>query len=258
MTRTVAITGAGSGIGRSIARAFADNGDRVFACDISQSRLNETLGELGANAEGAIVDVSDYEALQEFLKDAAASDGLSVLVNNAAVFDGYAGVAETTVELWGRVLEINLSGYFFGCKIAAELMMAQGSGRIVNIGSVASFRGSADGIAYTASKAGILGLTRRLAIDLAQHGVTANVICPGAITTDIRRNSEEILAGIATTEMDRGVTATMSQEILDWVIPMHRKGTPEEVAALALFLASKEAAYITGASLAVDGGWLAV
>jgi NAD(P)-dependent dehydrogenase (short-subunit alcohol dehydrogenase family) len=125
------------------------------------------------------------------------------------------------------------------------------------VGSIASFRGGPDGLAYTAAKTGMLGLMRRLAFDVGPHGITANVICPGAIATDIRANSAEILAETAV-DMNRGVSATFSQEMLDYLIPVRRRGNPEEVAALAVFLASEGASYITGEAIAVDGGWLSV
>jgi NAD(P)-dependent dehydrogenase (short-subunit alcohol dehydrogenase family) len=257
VARTVAITGAGSGIGRAVARAFAENGDEVVICDISPVRLDETLSLVGSGARGSVVDVSNFAALSTFLHDVGEADGLDVIVNNAGVFDGYAGIDETSAELWRRVIDINLTGCFYGCKIAAALMTSRGRGRIVNIGSIASFRGRADGLAYTASKAAILGLTRRLAFDVGRYGITANVICPGTISTDIRSNSQEIL-GEDRVEMNRGVGVGLSQELLDFLIPARRKGTSDEVAALAVFLASPGASYINGEAIAVDGGWLAV
>lgn len=253
----MAITGAGSGIGRAIAEAFAAAGDRVLACDISRERLDDTLARLGDGAWGDVVDVSDADALSAFLGRSGEHGGLDVLVNNAGVFDGYAGIEETTHALWDRIISINLTGCFNGCKIATELMRPRGRGRIVNVGSIASYRGAADGLAYTASKAGLLGLTRRLAFDVGPYGITANVICPGTIATDIRANSAEIL-GSASVEMNRGVGVGLSKEMLDFLIPVRRKGTVEEVAAVAIFLASDGAAYINGETIAVDGGWLSV
>ena len=257
MASTVAITGAGSGIGRAIARAFADNGDRVYACDISRERIDETVAGLGGGAVGEAVDVTDYERFEAFLRRADEDGGLGVLVNNAGVFDGYAGIDETTRELWDRVMEINLTGCFHGCKIATELMAPRGWGRIISVASIASYRGGPDGLAYTASKAGMLGLMRRLAFDVGPRGITANVICPGTVSTDIRANSEEILADTAP-DMNRGVGVGHSKELKDYLIPLRRTGAPEEVAAVAVFLASDGAAYVTGETIAVDGGWLSV
>src|SRR4051794_17596061 len=233
--RTVAITGAGSGIGRAIAEAFAEAGDRVFISDVQEESVRQLASELGASVSAARVDVSEYEQVAAFLRGAHAETArLDVVINAAGVFDGYAGVLQTSADLWRRVLEINLSGTFFGCKVAAELMTEQGSGRIISIGSVASFRGAADGIAYTAAKSGMLGLTRRLAVDVGRYGVTANLICPGVIPTGIRANSEQVL-GQLSPDQQQGVG--VSDELMDFLIPARRKGRPSEVAAVAIFLA---------------------
>jgi len=256
MTKVVAVTGAGSGIGRAVAHAFAEEGYRVAVCDLSRERLELTLSELGPSAHGEIVDVSDFESVSSFLENAFARDGQHVLVNNAGVFDGYAGVEDTSRELWSRVLHINLTGCFYGCKIATQQMTSRGWGRIINIGSVASFRGRADGLAYSTSKAAMLGLTRRLAVELGPQGVTANIICPGTISTDIRPNSQEILTAHGV-DMNRGVGVGLSQDLQDFVIPAGRRGTTRDVATLALFLASEQASYINGQAIGVDGGWLA-
>jgi len=258
--RVVAITGAGSGIGRAIAEAFVQAGDRVHLGDVSESRLADAASAIGVR--GAVTthafDVSDQAAMERFV---AAADGdagvqpdgggLSVFVNCAGVFDGYAGIDETTPELWRRIIDVNLTGCFHGCRAAAPVLVRRGGGRIVNIGSVAGRHGGADGLAYAASKAGIEGMTRRLAIDVARHGVTANVIAPGVIRTDIRANSAEVLGELV--DVDRGVGT--SSEKMDWLIPVGRPGRADEVAATALFLASDDAAYITGQVIYVDGGW---
>jgi NAD(P)-dependent dehydrogenase (short-subunit alcohol dehydrogenase family) len=254
--RTVAITGAASGIGRAIAEAFVGAGDRVYVSDVRREPLDELVAALGGETRGAQVDVSDFEQFRAFVATAQEPAGrLDVMINAAGVFDGYAGVLETSSELWRRVLEINLTGCFYGCKVAAEVMTEQRSGRIINVGSVASFRGSADGIAYTAAKHGMLGMTRRLAIDVGRFGVTANLICPGVIPTSLRETSEAVL-GELSPDQQKGIG--LSPEIMDFLIPARRKGTPEEVAAVAIFLASDGASYVNGQALAVDGGWLAV
>ncbi|MGH3661741.1 MAG: SDR family NAD(P)-dependent oxidoreductase [Micromonosporaceae bacterium] len=248
------MTGAGSGIGRAIAKAFLDRGDIVHIGDVSAERLEDAAADL--NASGHLrphqLDVSDADQMRRFAEAASEPTGrLDVFVNNAGVFDGYAGVDETTPQLWRRVIEVNLTGCFHGCRAAAELMTRQQSGRIVNIGSVAGQRGAADGLAYAASKAGIEGMTRRLAVDLARHGVTANVVAPGVTSTDIRKNSAEVLGDLV--DMNRGIGA--SKDVMDFLIPAGRAGQPSEVAAAVVFLASDEAAYITGHTLHVDGGW---
>lgn len=254
--RSVVVTGAGAGIGRAIAGAFLDAGDRVFVADISHKRLDETATDLGTDRLTThVVDVTDFAAVSDLVAHAVADTGqLDVMVNNAGVFDGWASIDETSPELWRKIIEVNLTGNFHGCKAAADVMTKQGSGRIISIGSVAGQRGAADGLAYAASKAGIEGLNRRLAYDLGPHNVTANVVAPGVIKTDIRANSGEILGDLVDTNRGVGV----SPELMDFLIPARRGGTPEEVAAAVFFLASPSAGYINGQVLQIDGGWNAV
>ena len=252
--RTVAVTGAGSGIGRAIALAFAQAGDHVHLGDVSAARLAETKSALGdsANVTTHELDVTDFGAMQTFVQAADADGrGLRVFVNCAGVFDGYAGIDETTPELWRRIIDVNLTGCFHGCKAAAAALVPRGAGRIINIGSVAGKHGGADGLSYAASKAGIEGMTRRLAIDVGRHSITANVIAPGVISTNIRANSAEVLGDLV--DVNRGVGT--SRDRMDYLIPVGRPGRADEVAATAYFLASDAAAYITGQVLSVDGGW---
>ena len=253
--RTIAVTGAGSGIGQAIAVAFAQAGDHVHLGDLSADRLAEAKAVLGELSEvtAHLLDVTDFHAMQQFVRAADADDssGLAVFVNCAGVFDGYAGIDETTPELWQRIIDVNLTGCFNGCKAAAAALVSRGAGRIINIGSVAGQHGGADGLSYAASKAGIEGMTRRLAIDVGRHGITANVIAPGVISTNIRANSAEVLGDLV--NVNRGVGT--SSDKMDYLIPVGRPGRADEVAATAYFLASDAAAYITGQVISVDGGW---
>lgn len=253
MNRTIAITGAGAGIGLAIATRFAADGDIVHIADISADRLQAASAAIPQPVTTHVVDVTDPEAVDRFIAAAAGEGALDVLVSNAGIFDGYASVQETSHRLWEKIIGVNLTGAFNAVKSASGRMLPHGRGRIVIIGSVAGQRGAADGLAYAASKAGLEGMNRRLAIDLAPHGITCNVVAPGVITTDIRANSAEQLDGIV--DVDRGVGATA--ELMDFLIPAKRSGRPSEIADTVAFLASEQAGYITGQTIAVDGGWTA-
>jgi NAD(P)-dependent dehydrogenase (short-subunit alcohol dehydrogenase family) len=151
-TATVAVTGGGSGIGRAIAAAFAEAGHRVHIGDISRQRLDESAAEIGGHVVTHMLDVSDLAAVEAFVAAADADGaGLGVFVNCAGVFDGYAGIDETSPELWRRIIDVNLTGCFHGCRAASPVLAARGGGRIINVGSVAGRHGGADGLAYAAS-----------------------------------------------------------------------------------------------------------
>ena len=236
------ITGAGGGIGLEAVRIFTSEGARVIAVDAREDtrELVEAAGE-GA-ASFVVADVSDDAQVQEMVAFARTEGGgLHVLFNNAGIFpadDG--GATETSESTWDRVMEVNLKGVWLGCKHSIPALIESGGGSIVNVASFVALMGAATAqIAYTASKGGVLAMTREIAVEHARRGIRANAICPGPIDTPL-------LAPIMSDPVKRARRMVH--------IPMGRLGKPEEIARAALFLASDESSFMTGAALVVDGG----
>ena len=251
------VTGGGSGIGRAIALALASAGAPVAVVDMFSEGGKETAVAI-ANAGGRSVfleaDVSRWDHVDRAMAAAVKELGpLGILVNGAGILDGYATADELSPEVFERVIAINLTGTFFAAKRALAEMLPQGRGRIVNIASVAGLVGDGGGAAYVASKHGVVGLTRRMATTYAERGITVNAICPGPIATGLRPNSARIL-GVGAPPM-RGIGG--DEAAIRAVVPAGRRGTVEEIAGAAVFLAGEAAAYITGHTLVVDGGWTA-
>ena len=251
------VTGGGSGIGRAIAEALAHDGAPVGVVDLlPEGGLHtvEAITEAGGRAEFARADVSQWTDVDAVIGKLVATLGpLGILVNAAGILDGYAPVHELSPAVWTRVIAINLSGTFFAAKRALQEMVPTGRGRVINLASVAGLVGDGGGPAYVASKHGVVGLTRQLAVGCAARGVTVNAICPGPVQTGLRANSTAILGAEAPAM--RGVGG--DEAAIKAVTPAGRRGTVEEIAATARFLASEEAGYITGHALVIDGGWTA-
>jgi NAD(P)-dependent dehydrogenase (short-subunit alcohol dehydrogenase family) len=239
------ITGAGNGMGRAAALLFASEGARVVVGDAVEPAGRATVQAVldgGGQAAFVAVDVSDA-GQAEAMVDAAVSSygGLHVLYNNAGIFPtDDAGVTNTPESTWDRVLEVNLKGVFLGCRYGVPAMLDSGGGSIVNVSSLVALVGSAvPQIAYTASKGGVLSLTRELAVEYARQGIRVNALCPGPIETPLLA---ELL----------GDPEWARRRLVH--IPMGRPGQAEEIARAALFLASDESSFMTGATLVVDGG----
>lgn len=255
---TAVVTGGGSGIGRAVALALAGAGAAVGVMDLLPEGAEETAAGIraaGGRAVPSVGDVSRWDDVDRAVTEAVRALGpLAILVNAAGVLDGYEPADRMTPALWERVIAIDLTGTFWGCKRALAELLPAGRGRIVNVASVAGLVGSGGGPAYTAAKHGVVGLTRQLAVAYASRGVTVNAVCPGAVRTGLRANSARILGQLAPAVMG-GVGA--SEDAVRAVTPAGRRGTLEEVAAAVLYLASEGAAYVTGQTLVLDGGWTA-
>jgi 3-oxoacyl-[acyl-carrier protein] reductase len=256
MSRTVIVTGAGSGIGVGIVKSFIDAGDRVFLVDLSKERVEKTAASFGTSLASAhVADVRDAAALEALAREVIDETGrIDVLVSNAGVFDGIATVETTSHELWDKIIGINLTGPFNFVKAFVPKMIEQKSGRVIMVGSIAGQRALPDGLAYTTSKAGLEGFTRRLAFDVGPYGVTANLVAPGAIRSNIRANSEEILGDLVP---DVNVGVGSDRNLMKMLVPLGHYGEPADIAETILFLASEGARYITGEMIHVDGGWIA-
>jgi NAD(P)-dependent dehydrogenase (short-subunit alcohol dehydrogenase family) len=239
------ITGAGSGMGRSAAELFASEGARVVVTDVVDDGGNATVDAVraaGGEATYVRADVSKWDDCERMVQHATDTYGaLHVLYNNAGVFpadDG--GVLDTPESTWDAVMDINLKGVWLGCRAGIPAMIASGGGSIVNVASFVALMGAATAqIAYTSSKGGVLSMTREIAVEYARRGIRANALCPGPIQTPLL---EELLSD----------PARRARRLVH--IPMGRLGRADELAKAALFLASDDASFMTGASLVVDGG----
>jgi len=251
--RIALITGGGRGIGRAIALSFAREGARVAIAARTAAQVEQVSHEIGAevgtNAVGLVCDVSDRSSVEKMFVDAGETFGRApdILVNNAGIAES-ATLLRTDDELWQRVLSINLSGTFYCTRAALPAMLENGWGRVINIASIAGKTGAPYIAAYSASKHGVLGLTRSLAAEVASKGITANAICPGYVDTDMTTGAIEKI----TTKTGR--PAEEALEAIKKMSPQNRLVTSEEVAAVALLLASHEGRGINGQAINVDGG----
>jgi NAD(P)-dependent dehydrogenase (short-subunit alcohol dehydrogenase family) len=257
--KVAVVTGAGSGLGRGIALALAAQGAKVAAVDIEEATARETaalIGKTSGRAIGIQADTSRAEDVDRSVTVAVKELGpLDVMVNNAGILDGYFNVDEMSEAVWRRVIDIDLTGVFLGCKRAIAEMLPRGRGRVVNMASVAGLNGTGGGAAYVAAKHGVVGLTRQMAVTYSARGITVNCVCPGPILTNLRRHSQQILGPDVPDMSGRGVA--VNDEQIRGLVPVGRRGTVEDIASAVCYLASDEAGYITGHAMVVDGGWRA-
>ena len=240
--KTALVTGASKGIGASIAIAMAQAGADVVLVGRSQDSLSATrtaIENLGRTTETLIADVESRDQIAAAFKSIEQLN-VEIVVNNAGSISR-APAIETSLEDWDRIIDTNLNSVFQISQLCAKSMLARGHGRIINIASLLSFQGGINVPAYTASKHAVAGVTKALANEWGAKGVTVNAIAPGYISTD---NTQALR-----NDVDRN-TSILAR------IPIGRWGTPEDLAAVAVFLASPAAAYINGEIITVDGGWM--
>jgi NAD(P)-dependent dehydrogenase (short-subunit alcohol dehydrogenase family) len=244
--RVAVITGAGSGIGRAMALLFAHEGAYVLAADVNGSAAEQTAHEIvaaGGTCEARMVDVTDPSQVRAMIERAHERYGrLDILCNNAGI-GSTTDVVECEPDEWDRVMTVNVKGVYLGCKYAVPIMAAQGGGVIVNTASVAGMVGIVKRASYSASKGAVIALTRQVAIDFVDRGIRVNCLCPGTVDSPwVGRLLDQ------TDDPGAARAALVARQ------PMGRLGTPEEIAAAALYLASDDAAFITGTGLVIDGG----
>lgn len=237
--RAAIVTGAARGIGKAIARRLHREGARVVLADIDGVAASAAAAEFdpdGTRTEVATLDVADPSAVARVVDQAVAScDGIDILVNNAGIMDRMPFL-DMTPEFWDRVTGINLRGAFLTGQAVARHMVSRGGGRIVNVASNSGIFGGRGRAAYGASKAGLINLTQTMAIELAEHNITVNAVAPGPTRTG-PHIPEEPWPSVKNR------------------MPLARFGTPDEIAAVAAFLASDEASFVTGHTYCADGGF---
>jgi NAD(P)-dependent dehydrogenase (short-subunit alcohol dehydrogenase family) len=251
--RVAVITGGGSGLGRATALSFAREGARCVVVGQNEEKLAESvrlIGEAGSEGLAAPCDIADPKRVQAVIALAVETFGrLDILVNNAAMNRPDTmepeRVAEMAEEWWSATLGVNLSGAFYCSKYALQHMVSAGSGVIINVASTQGLTANPNQTAYIASKHGVVGLTKAMAVDYGPHGIRVNAICPGIFESERVERYMKLYR-------DANWRETVGQGR-----PLRRVGSPDEVANVAVFLASDEASYVTGAIIPVDGGAMA-
>lgn len=247
--KTAVVTGAGSGIGRASARRFAEEGANVVVADVVRETGRETVDvieDAGGDATFVEVDVSDPGSVEGMVDAAVDTYGsVDFAHNNAGILTGFAGVTDIEEEHWDRLLAVNLKGVWLCLKAELPVMEEAGGGAVVNTASEAGLVGMGGLANYSASKHGVVGLTKTVALEYATRGVRVNAIAPGPTNTNIQSGMEGGSGDPSNMEFD-------TSAMID--VPMDRIAEPEEMAGAVAFLCSSDASYITGQTLAVDGG----
>ncbi len=242
------VTGAASGMGRAISLAFAKEGSKVVAADINQEKLDMLADEIrktGGEVATVIANVAKEQDIENMVHTAVLTyGGLDILVNNAGIMDHFAPVGDLDNDMWEKVMSINLDGPFKAMRSALKHFLPKKNGIIINVTSLGGLNGARAGAAYTASKHGIVGLTKNTGYMYAKEGIRCNAIAPGGVNTNIAQS------------MDYSTLSPLVKErLMPGMALSPRTGDPSEIAKVALFLASDDSSFINGEVIVVDGGW---
>jgi NAD(P)-dependent dehydrogenase (short-subunit alcohol dehydrogenase family) len=244
------VTGAASGLGKAITLLYTAEGAKVVAADINEKTLNELKTEIerkGGTITAVVTNTANADDIENMVRQAVKAYGtVDILVNNAGIMDDFSPVGDVKDEIWDRVMAVNLNGPYKAMRAALKIMLEKKYGVIVNIASIGGLQGARAGVAYTASKHAIIGLTKNTGYIYARSGIRCNAIAPGAMDTNIG------------TAIDYTKLSTLVNErIMPGMSLNPRSSNPSEVANIALFLASDDASFINGAVIVADGGWSA-
>ena len=247
------VTGAGSGLGRAAASRFAAEGASVACVDIDRGGAAETVEALGERGLVVVADVTSEADCERMVAETIGHFGPPTVLYANAGIGGRGAATEVDLEVWQSVMAVNLTGVWLSAKACLGAMIEAGGGSIINQGSITALIGFENSAAYSASKGGVIALTRQMAVDYAPHNVRVNAICPGVIETPLLRRSWALAHGAAESEVDELLAEHWHPQI-----PMGRLGQVDEIAAMALYLASDESAWTTGSIMTVDGGQTAM
>ncbi|TYP99860.1 NAD(P)-dependent dehydrogenase (short-subunit alcohol dehydrogenase family) [Tenacibaculum adriaticum] len=246
--RVSIITGAGSGIGKSIALLFASEGSKIVAADINQERLDvleKEIREIGGEIATVISDISKEDDIKKMINTATSNYGtLDILVNNAGIMDNFEPADEVSNQLWEKIMKVNVDGPFKAIRSALKIFLPQQKGVIINIASLGGINGARAGAAYTTSKHALVGLTKNTGYMYAKLGIRCNAIAPGAVETNISD----------TIDFTK-VSSLVNDRIMPGMALNPRTANPTEIAKVALFLASDDSSFVNGEVLVADGGW---
>ena len=239
------ITGGGSGVGKAMAGLFASNGCKVIVVDVLDERVKQVVTEIGSGVTGMVKNLSSKGQAEEMIDEAYQSFGrVDILCNNAGIMDGVTPVAETSDELWERVLNVNLNAPFWTSRRAIPKMLKEGHGTILNTASVASFFAGKSGAAYTVSKHGLIGLTKSIAVFYGDKGIRCNAMVLGAVNTAIGVGSAN--------------PSPMGLELMKKTMAtLPGVADPLQIANLGLFLVSDDSSFVNGSCVVIDNGWSA-